>query len=202
MIKQLVTELEPKKPIKSVGVRLICLVAYMALLSAFYMLTQDHVRFGDIPKPQLLIFGLFTLLSLLCFWTSLSLSVPGHSFEKRLKWISGIGILGVGIGLFMNGIRGGFNAISLFQLGCFVNMWVLSLLPVVGTFWMLKRGYALDPIQTATFGVLGCCLFAAGLHQLDCVPTHSLEHFFWHFLPVFLAPILVMAIGRLEYFKA
>ena len=147
----------------------------------------------------------FTLLCLFLFSTyaAFVLSVPGEEKSRLWRWMAfggllvWIGSLILRYGEFSTGnLLEAFNSLA---LKCGVSLVIMSILPSLGLFWMLKKAAPLDHKWSGMFTLLSSAALAALILHLRCLEFHAGHLLVGHVIPPLVLALVGAFAGRLIF---
>lgn len=145
--------------------------------------------------------AILLLSGLLCLYAGFRLSVPDIRYGKlpfATVWLVVLLALAVNAAFFLlaapQHLSGEFEKFGLFH-PCAVNLLLVTALPALAVFFLVKKSAPLLPLWTGYAVLLAIAAFGAAVMRLVCGADGIAHLLIWHFLPAFGLSFLGLLAG-------
>lgn len=205
LISRLTEELPPVRPLLPPAKRtaLWSLVFFSVMLLAAVMVKGLRADLATVlAAPAFLGETLILLLSgVLCLYAGFKLSVPDIRYGKlpfAAVWAVVLLAFSVNTCFFLlaapHHLSGEFEKFGLFH-PCAVNLLLVTALPALAVFFLVKKSAPLLPLWTGYAVLLAIAAFGAAVMRLVCGADGIAHLLIWHFLPAFGLSFLGLLVG-------
>jgi hypothetical protein len=199
LVRQLSSEITPRRPLLPVSVCLALWAGLDAVLVVWVMShTTNDFKAKLIQPPYLVEVVFFMIASLISAALALRSAIPGRALSAAEAVIAtALVITGTVVVIFGEPMDTSTRLREFTRIGliCSRETVIIGALPWVGLWWLAKRGASMNGWLSGLLVGGGALLFSFAIMRIACPIDEPLHLLTWHLLPVLIVIVLSTVVG-------